>query len=81
MKTRNVTVSLDEGLLDSLQAAAKEDGVSFSALLNRAAKDAWLRRQGLKYRALLERATPEEKAEREAWLDASEQRLAEVLGR
>jgi len=67
------SVSLDDKVAEGVEAAAAEDGVSFSAWLSSAAQDKLLLREGLRgireWEADAGRLTADERAVGEALLD------------
>jgi len=67
------SVSLDDKVAEQVEAAADEDGVSFSAWLSSAAQDKLLLREGLRgireWEADAGRLTADERAVGEALLD------------
>jgi len=67
------SVSLDDKVAEQVEAAAAEDGVSFSAWLSSAAQDRLLLREGLRgiceWEADAGRLTADERAVGEALLD------------
>lgn len=73
MAVKKRSVSLDEAVAGEVEAAALEDGVSFSAWLSTAAEQRLLRRRGLRgieeWEAEAGALTPEEIAAGEALLD------------
>lgn len=62
MTTKTTTISIDEAELDRYQAAARAEGISFSAFMARAARSDYMRRQAARYRQVMSSLGPDDAA-------------------